>query len=587
MLLCTVMMPARNPADRRQILTRMSDCAIAGFDHSFTHRCPATVNHLRNVIPRCLPLATFVRRLWCRRRSDKPTYQISAALFLRLLGVVYLIAFVSLWTQIEGLIGASGILPVRDYLDAAARYYSETIPPQSAVWNLPTLLWLRPDDVFLNTLCASGTLLALLLIAGVLPLPTLILLWLLYLSLVHAGQVFLSFQWDVLLLETGFAAVFLAPCRLRSRLFSDGNPSRLAIWLIWWLLFRLMFESGAVKLTWNNWQFADNGALVHNTWESLTAMHFHYQTQPLPVWTSWYAAKLPSWFHQLSVVCVFVIELGLPLMLFGPRCLRLVACGGLTLLMLLIAGTGNYNFFNLLTILLAMTLIDDQTWPQFLRRRISAPDRHRSVRFRRFRNLVPVPFATFAVLLGGLQLRDAVLPPQQPQLPLESRLNISQLFLVNDYGLFRHMTETRPEIVIEASPDGSDWKEYTFRWKPGDPAERPRFVTPHQPRLDWQMWFEALRFERQYVVADTVDLRYSSPWFQSFLMRLLRHEESVIGLLSERTVPEAAPEFIRVVLYEYRFTTTSEAEAGGNWWHRDLVCIGQALSLDRQPAGVN
>ena len=522
-----------------------------------------------------------VRRLWYGKSLERSTYHISSALFLRFLGAVYLIAFVSLWTQIEGLVGTTGILPVPDYLDAVERHFSEQVPPKSAVWSIPTLVWLSPDDAFLNLLCTAGTLLSLLLISGVLPIPTLMLLWLTYLSLVHAGQVFLSFQWDILLLETGFTAIFLAPFRLRSRLFNDGDPPRLAMWLIWWLLFRLMFESGAVKLTWDDWQFQTDGSSVDNTWETLRAMDFHYWTQPLPTQTSWYAAKLPVWFQKLSVVGVFVIELGLPLLVFGPRRLRYVACGGFTLLMLLIAVTGNYNFFNLLTILLVMTVVDDRTWPEFLRRRISGSHDAKFVWFPRFRSLLLLPFAVLAVVLGGLQVTESVAPRQQRYPSLESRLNISQLFLVNDYGLFRHMTETRPEIVIEGSADRLEWKEFTFHWKPGDVTRPPRFNTPHQPRLDWQMWFEALRLERVDEVTDTVDLRHASPWFRSFLKCLLTGEPNVLGLLADNPFPQADPNYVRVVLYRYRFTTNGEADRTGSWWHRDLVCTGRALSLPR------
>ncbi len=311
-----------------------------------------------------------VRRIWFGKNRQQPTYNIAGAIFLRLLGLVYLIAFVSLWTQISGLVGDHGILPVSDFLDGIQRYFAIQDPPASAVWNVPTLLWISPHDGLLHLLCAAGTLLSLMLIAGLLPMPSLILMWLCYLSLFHAGQDFLSFQWDILLLEAGFIAIFLAPLAWRSKWLADRHPSRVAMWLVWWLLFRLMLESGAVKLTWNDWQLGLDGSPVPNTWESLTALDYHYWTQPLPIWTSWYAAKLPAWFQKLSVVCMFFVELVLPWFIFGPRWLRYVAFAGISSLMLLIAATGNYNFFNLLTIVMALTLLDDSVWPRFLRRRI-------------------------------------------------------------------------------------------------------------------------------------------------------------------------------------------------------------------------
>ncbi|MCH8150521.1 MAG: lipase maturation factor family protein, partial [Planctomycetes bacterium] len=404
---------------------------------------------------------TIVHRIWYGKELKPPTYHISSALFLRFLGIVYLIAFVSLWTQIDGLIGDNGILPAQNYLSAVERHFSEQRPPASPEWRVPTLAWISPHDGFLHLLCGAGTLLSLLLILGVLPMPALILLWLCYLSLFHVGQAFLSFQWDILLLETGFLAIFLAPFAFRSRLGVDRHPPRLAIWLVWWLLFRLMFESGAVKLTWNDSQLGPDGAPVANTWELLTAMDYHYWTQPLPTWISWYAAKLPPWIQRLSVVGVLIIELVLPFLIFGPRLLRYIAFSGFMLLMLLIAGTGNYTFFNLLTVLFALTLLDDRIWPRFLRRRISGADAPVLASHTRWRSFLLMPFVGLTLLLGALQLRESV-APQPPQPSLESRWNIAQFHLVNSYGLFRRMTETRPEIMIEGSANGKDWREYRF-----------------------------------------------------------------------------------------------------------------------------
>lgn len=522
---------------------------------------------------------TFVYRLWHAGDLKPSTYHIASALFLRLLGVIYLIAFISLWTQIDGLIGDHGIQPVKSFLDAAHEYVSQQSSPLSLVWNIPTLAWLNPHDAFLNWLCAAGSLFSVSLILGVLPIPMLIALWLLYLSLFHAGQVFMSFQWDILLMETGFVAIFVAPFALRSRMFKDRHPPRLAIWLIWWLLFRLMLESGAVKLTWNNWRLGPNGTPVANTWESLTALDYHYWTQPIPFWTSWYASKFPPWFQKLSVVFVFVVELVLPWLIFAPRRLRYVACGGISLLMFLIAATGNYNFFNLLAFALALSLLDDRAWPEFLRTRISGTDWPMLASPTRWRSLVLVPFAVLAILVGATQVKDAIAPATSPRPPLESKLGISQFCLVNGYGLFRQMTETRPEIVIEGSDDGSEWKPYEFRWKPGEPSRRPRFNMPHQPRLDWQMWFEAICLEDVYKEAHTIDPRYMSPWFQSFLARLLAGEREVIGLLATNPFPQAPPRFIRIILYQYRFTDIAEGRKTGDWWHREPVWIGPGWSI--------
>jgi hypothetical protein len=520
----------------------------------------------------------FIRRFWYGKNLERPTYNLSGALFLRMLGLVYLIAFVSLWTQIGGLVGEHGILPVANFLAGAQHYFEAQNPPTSPAWNIPTLLWINPHDGLLHLLCGIGTGVSLLLIAGLLPMPSLALLWACYLSLFYAGQVFLSFQWDILLLETGFIAIFTAPFAWRSRLLADPHPPRLAMWLVWWLLFRLMLESGAVKLTWNDWQLGPGGSPIANAWELLAALDYHYWTQPLPIWTSWYAAQLPPWFQKLSVTGVFIVELGLPWLIFGPRALRIVAFGGISLLMLLIGATGNYNFFNLLTFVLALTLLDDSAWPRFLQRRCHPTEQPALDAPRRWRNLLLVPFAGLAIVLGSCQLEEAIAPPEHPRASLESDLHIAQFLLVNDYGLFRRMTETRPEIVIEGSADGNDWKPYEFRWKPGDPSQAPRFNTPHQPRLDWQMWFEALQLERVHQLTGSIAPRYMSPWFQSFLTQLSRGEPQVVGLLEKNPFPGAPPRFIRIVLYKYRFTDASERRATGDWWHRESVWVGPPWS---------
>jgi predicted DCC family thiol-disulfide oxidoreductase YuxK len=521
---------------------------------------------------------TWIYRIWHGGELKPSTYHIASSLFLRLLGAVYLIAFVSLWTQIDGLVGDHGILPVNDFLTEAKAYFAQQTSPASPAWNVPTLAWINPHGGFLHMLCAGGTVASVLLILGVFPIPSLIVLWLFYLSLVYAGQAFMSFQWDILLLETGFAAIFLAPFVVRSRFLKDRHPPRLAIWLLWWLLFRLMFESGAVKLTWNAWQLGPDGTPVANTWKSLTALDFHYWTQPLPVWTSWYMAKLPAWFQKLAVIFVLIVELVLPWLIFGPRRLRYIAFGGISLLMFLIAATGNYNFFNLLAFALALLLLDDRAWPRFLRNRIAGTDWPSLAAPTRWRSLVLVPFALLVILIGSLQVKEAIVPSKSPTPPLESKLGISQFFFVNDYGLFRQMTETRPEIVIERSDDGIKWTAYEFRWKPGDPSRRPRFCAPHQPRLDWQMWFEALRLEEVFKLTGTIDPRNMSAWFQSFLMRLMNVEPNVVGLLANFPRPDGPPKFIRMKLYQYRFTDAAEGKATGDWWHRELVWTGPSWS---------
>ena len=247
---------------------------------------------------------SFLTRLFWGKHVEMPTYFLSRWVFLRLLGLIYLIAFVSLWTQVDGLIGSHGIMPAANYMEAA-RTSSLENNGWAAYWLSPTLCWFNTSDAFLHFLCWGGALLSLLVVAGVAAPVALLGCWLFYLSLSVVGNIFLGYQWDALLLETGFLAIFLAPFQFVPRLSREKPPSRLMLWLLWWLLFRLMFSSGVVKL-----------ASGDPTWHNLTALTFHYETQPLPTWIGWYAHQLPVWFQKFSCGVLFGIELGAPFLIF-------------------------------------------------------------------------------------------------------------------------------------------------------------------------------------------------------------------------------------------------------------------------------
>ncbi|AFV84110.1 lipase maturation factor family protein [Alteromonas mediterranea] len=508
-------------------------------------------------------------------KEREPTYIISTTLFIRCLGAIYLTAFLSLWIQIDGLFGSDGIFPASAFLEQMARYYAGHSP----FLELPTLAWFGASDTALHVLCGLGVLGSLLLIFGLLPLPMLVLLWSCYLSLFHVGQVFLSFQWDILLLEAGFLAIFIAPLT-RSRCFSDFPPPRIALWLLWWLLFRLMFESGIVKLTWN-----DVGDLsIENVWESLTALEFHYWTQPLPLPTAWYAHQLPGWIQKMSVVFVLAIELLLPFFIILGRRMRRVACGGFIMLMVIIALTGNYNFFNLLTMILAMLLIDDEFWPTRFRDRVVALQHPQWIDWHQSRSYVLVPFTIFAITVGALQMATAISPASEWSRAWADSINPQQWALVNSYGLFRKMTETRPEIVIEGSRDGNRWTEYEFCFKPGRLEEPPHFAAPHQPRIDWQMWFEALRWERVHQATGSVNLRYASQWFLVFLQRLLEGKSAVYDLLCTEEFSQAPPDYVRLSLYQYEFTGREQGDDNA-WWQRRLEWMSPTFRVSKTPSG--
>ncbi|KAG7456157.1 hypothetical protein MATL_G00248770 [Megalops atlanticus] len=567
-------------------------------------------------------------------------------MFLWNLSVIYMFAFASLYVQIPGLYGNEGILPARWQM----RYTGKALLEQ--LRDSPTLLWLGPrlgldTQQGMELICLLGALLAL----GAMVLEPLrgslvfLCLWVLYRSLVEVGQVFLYFQWDSLLLETGFLAVLIAPLNLFRGKSSLKLHDGITFWLLRWLLFRLMFASGVVKLT-----------SRCPTWWGLTALTYHYETQCIPTPLAWYAHQLPVWFQKLSVVATFVIEIAVPFLFFSPvRCLRLGAFYMQVLLQVLIILSGNYNFFNLLTITLCFSLLDDDhvsfwtrrgkkkqsnTWPQAIlswaaflvglavwgliiywtkvyfglevnweKSTVSSQTAFTYYQFNRFLKTVTVPSIWIGVLSLTWEIITAMFRCVSVKgvfwklwatvqwaifsvaavsmfaisvvpysfIEYESNSNIwpgvikmhsavEQYQLVNSYGLFRRMTGVggRPEVVIEGSMDRVTWTEIEFMYKPGNVSGPPPLVAPHQPRLDWQMWFAALRPQAQ------------SPWFTSLVHRLLQGKRDVVELIqveeSQYPFSQQPPAFIRARLYKYWFT---EARAGRplpqHWWTRQYM----------------
>jgi len=513
---------------------------------------PATECSYRFVAKHRTGFSALTRLAW-GKEIELPAHRLVRWLFLRSLGVIYLIAFVSLWTQINGLIGHNGILPAGQMMEAAEKYFDQQDVGLNRFHLLPTLCWMSASDGFLHFLCAAGTALSVLLLIGLAPAPCLFLLWVVYLSLTVVCRDFLGFQWDALLLETGFLAILLAPLQALPSLKREAAPSRIVLWLLRWLLFRLMFESGCVKL------FSGD-----ELWRNLTALTVHYETQPLPTWIGWYAHQLPLWAQKSSVVLMFIVELVVPFLIFAPRRLRLFGCAVVIGFQLLILATGNYTFFNLLTIALCLPLLDD-AWlrkltPQKWRARLSFLNLQPSTLNapRSWPRWVVAPVATVILLITFMQLLGMFRPRMTWPAPMAYVANWFAPFRsINNYGLFAIMTVSRLEIVVEGSNDGKNWLPYDFKYKPGDPKRRPAFVAPHQPRLDWQMWFAALGRYRD------------NPWFINLCLRLLQGSPEVLALLEHNPFPNAPPRFIRAVYYDYRFTDFATRRATGLWWKRE------------------
>jgi len=530
----------------------------------------------------------WVTRFLWGKRYERPSYALARWIFLRLMGLIYFVAFFSFFTQISGLIGQQGVLPASRLLEIV----HQQVGPER-YWYFPTLAWFSSSDGFLKFLAGGGAALSLLVVGGILTGPVLALLWASYLSLVAIGGDFMTFQWDVLLLEAGFLAIFFAvtewvsaPWRLPGpsrevrpertldpeienrgsearglRSSSAQRPSPIAfLWLLRWLLFRLMLSSGLAKLVSED-----------PTWRNLTALDYHYFTQPLPTPVAWYAAQLPQGFQRFSCAVMFGIELGVPFLILAPRRLRHLGAGLMVFLQALIALTGNYTFFNLLTVALCVTLLDDALLRRFVPRRLavrpfaSLPGQSEDAGESPGRRplvvrILTAALAVFLVVGGVLHIPGTGgLQRWLPRQALEVVYGAEPLHLVNGYGLFAVMTTSRLEIIVQGSNDGQTWQDYEFKDKPGDPRRRPPWVEPFQPRLDWQMWFAALGSYRD------------NRWYVNFMVRLLQGSPGVLRLLAKNPFPDGPPLYIRAVAYDYHFTNFAERRATGDWWRRELT----------------
>ena len=525
-------------------------------------------------IARHRSLGSSVTRLLWGKDVRPPTYFWARRWFLRALGAIYLIAFVSLWVQVDGLIGSDGVSPVNQFLPSVHAQLGK-----DAYAILPTLCWFSTSNAFLHFLCGGGAVLSVLLIFGIAPALSLVALFAFYLSLTIAGQTFLSFQWDVLLLETGFLSIFLAPWRLwpRELICLPGSPppataapvSRAGLFLLKFLLFKLMLMSGVVKLTSGD-----------DCWWNLTALDYHYWSQPLPTVFAWWADKSPEWFKHFSVAFCLGVEIIVAFFIWGPRRPRLIAAGLMIFLQFAIAITGNYCFFNLLTIVLCLLLIDDAAVgiPR-LREAVGTPTSGAPSPRAGYGRALPIRLCSYvaiAVIVVTLPINawlilSAFRPRNRPPHALATVYEqLEALRIVNGYGLFRVMTKDRCEIVLEGSTDGVEWLPYEFKWKPGDVKRAPGWCAPHQPRLDWQMWFAALESPQE------------NPWFFGLIVRLLQGSQDVNRLLAHNPFPEKPPRYIRGMFYRYRFTTVSELRETGAWWkRRELREYLPTVSLDQ------
>ena len=456
-----------------------------------------------------------------------PDYWFSRFLFQRGLGLVYLIAFLVALNQFRPLLGEHGLLPVPNFVK------------QVAFADSPSLFYLWPKDIAFMAAAWIGVALSCLAVAGVserfglgVSMAVWALLWALYISFVNVGQVFYGYGWETMLLEAGFCAIFL------------GNgatmPNMIPLWILRWMEFRVMFGAGLIKLRGDQ------------CWRDLTCLDYHYETQPIPNPLSWYFNALPKWMLHSGVAFNHFIEIVVPFGYFLPQPVATIA-GALTILFqLILMLSGNLSFLNLLTIVLAVPMLDGRLLARLLP--LQTPVLQEAGRWHYYAVL------GYAAVVALLSIRPAInlISPRQMM-----NASFEPLHLVNTYGAFGSVGRTRDEVIVEGSGDPAmldgSWRAYEFKGKPGDPLRMPPQIAPYQLRIDWQMWFAAMS-------------RYQDePWFVNFVAKLLQGDGAVLSLLRVNPFPNTPPVYIRAQLYRYRFSTADERRKTGAWWQRELT----------------
>ena len=473
--------------------------------------------------------------LFSRPFAIAEDYRIASWLFLKVLAVIYFAAFLSIAVQITGLAGPDGILPLEEYLTLAFQQRG-----YQAFIYLPTVFWIDSGNLALQLVAYAGCLFSVLLFFGYWRTTMLVMMFICYLSLFHAGQMFMTFQWDTLLLEAGFLAIFLT-----------SGPSQLVIFLYHWLLFRLRFMSGVSKIT--------SGDPV---WADLTTLKYYFETQPLPHTGAWYFHQLPDWLLQAGVVFTFFTELIVPFFIFLPRRFRITAAMITIAMQLMIIASSNHNWINILTIALCLFLLDDRLLRKvlpdvFLPDGIATPIDNGSLRQKR---IYVLPVFAILILISSITVFLRYFPDLTfPATIRQATVMVRTWGIGHDFHVFPTMQTERHELQIEGSNDGVEWKAYQFKYKPGPLDQRPVFNIPHQPRLDWMIWFVPPQFP---------EFMY---WFDRFMIKLEQGSSDVIDLLAYNPFPQAPPKYIRVQVFQYKFTDFKERRETGNWWKYEYL----------------
>ncbi len=457
-----------------------------------------------------------------------PGYWLGRLFFQRALAAIYLVAFVAAANQFPPLLGERGLLPVPAFV------------ARVGFWRSPSVFQLHYSDRFFAVVAWSGSALALACVGGLPERGPLwcsmlawLALWVLYLSIVNVGQRFYSFGWETLLLESGFIAVFLGPSHLA--------PPTIGIVALRWLLFRLEFGAGLIKLRGDP------------CWRDLTCLFYHHETQPLPGPLSWYFHHLPPRVHKAEVVGNHVAQLVAPVLLFAPQPVAAIAAAVIVITQAWLVLSGNFAWLNVLTIVLALSCVSDRYAQLVLPDALGPPGA--LVAGPRWWQAAVVALALLIAVLSRFPVRNMASRRQM------MNSSFDPFHLVNTYGAFGRVTKRRYEVVIEGTDasvidETTSWREYQFKGKPGDPQRRPPHVAPYHLRLDWLMWFVPL------------SRGADQGWLMALLGRLLDGDASLLKLLRANPFPVQPPEWVRASLYHYRFSSPAERRETGAWWVR-------------------
>jgi hypothetical protein len=482
----------------------------------------------------------------------KASYWLARFVILRLLGVVYLIAFLVAVNQLTPLIGEHGLLPASLFMDRISAHLGSK---WAAFLELPSVFWLDHSDGSMLAVSWLGAALSLVVFLGYANAVLMFMLWALYTSIVNIGQDWYSFGWEIQLLETGFLAIFLCPL-FDGRAFPRRAPPVAVIWLFRWLTFRIMLGAGLIKLRGDS------------CWRDLTCLYYHYETQPLPNPFSRFLHFQPHWFQKFGALWNHFVELVAPWFVFGPANARRAAGFFLFTFQLFLIFSGNLSFLNWLAIVPILACFDDAFLARLLPRPLveSSGKAAAVAEPSRDQDLFAMALAVLVGLLSVLPVANLLSSSQL------MNTSFSRLHLVNTYGAFGSVGRERLDIVFEgtdepAVTERTEWRQYEFKGQPVDLSRRPPFVAPYQLRLDWQMWFAAMSNPQEY------------PWTLHFVWKLLHNDAPTLGLLASNPFPDRPPRYVRARLYRYQFAPPGNAE--GAWWVRTELGVWiPPLSVD-------